>query len=704
VGAAGLAIGIGSCSEDAAGPGISRTGYIALLPSFASTHASIITLQSARLTLQRPGETELLIDTIVGISASDTAVDLSLTVPVLSTEEIFVLNIQLIDPASDTVFRAGPIDVKPSLAGGTIEPIPVELTYVGIGSDAAGVRILADTTRLFVGDTVLIVAEAYDSAGDAIPGTPIAWASADTSVARIPVEDVGRVAGHGRGTTQVIATLLTDQADSTAVAVQPPPTSISIVSGGNQTNEVEQPLADSVVVRALASDGLGVSGITLVITTADGGTLAPDTLVTDATGRAAFAWTLGSTPGTQTASIAIVEFSAVTQTVTATASRKPATDLTIVTGDGQTGVVNQPLPVLLEVLATDIDGNAVPDAQVSWTVTLNDGSVTPGVSATDANGIATTVWTLGTLAGANEVEAALIGAAPAPPADSAGSGGPQPGAAASSVVFTATGTAGAPAILVPVSGDLQGDTTNATLPQPIVVEVTDLFGNAVEGTTVDFAVVRGSVSPTSAATDASGLVQTTWTVGAVAGTDTLTVSSGALTPLIFTATVTFPPHVNTWTGTAGDGLWTTAGNWSRNEAPTPIDTVVIGLAETVVLNTAASVERTEIVDPGAVLRLISSDQANPAELTVTGDLTNAGTVEMADGTSGASAGLTVSDPHRHSGRRQPGIDHLDLPTDHHQHRHHVHHRKRITVGRQRRADRQRRDRRRRDRHRPWRRR
>jgi hypothetical protein len=48
------------------------------------------------------------------------------------------------------------------------------------------------------------------------------------------------------------------------------------------------------------------------------------------------------------------------------------------------------------------------------------------------------------------------------------------------------------------------------------------------------------------------------------------------------------------------------------------------------------------VAAGGLLRLISSDQATPAALTVTGGLTNAGTVEMADGTSGASASLTVS--------------------------------------------------------------
>lgn len=31
----------------------------------------------------------------------------------------------------------------------------------------------------------------------------------------------------------------------------------------------------------------------------------------------------------------------------------------------------------------------------------------------------------------------------------------------------------------------------------------------------------------------------------------------------------------TWTGAAGDGLWTTPGNWQDNAVPTASDTVVI---------------------------------------------------------------------------------------------------------------------------------
>ena len=53
------------------------------------------------------------------------------------------------------------------------------------------------------------------------------------------------------------------------------------------------------------------------------------------------------------------------------------------------------------------------------------------------------------------------------------------------------------------------------LPQPLVVRVTDRFGNPVEGVAVRWQVRNGGggVSPEEAATDAGGYAQTSWTPG-----------------------------------------------------------------------------------------------------------------------------------------------------------------------------------------------
>ena len=74
-------------------------------------------LPDARITLRRPTATEFEIDTLIAISPTDTAVDLSIVVPVLSFEDEFELIISLIDQAGDTAFRGGPVIVTPDLEG-----------------------------------------------------------------------------------------------------------------------------------------------------------------------------------------------------------------------------------------------------------------------------------------------------------------------------------------------------------------------------------------------------------------------------------------------------------------------------------------------------------------------------------------------------------------------------------------------------------
>ena len=78
-----------------------------------------------------------------------------------------------------------------------------------------------------------------------------------------------------------------------------------------------------------------------------------------------------------------------------------------------------------------------------------------------------------------------------------------------------------------------------TLPSPIVVTVEDLFGNGVEGETVEFvpAAGSGSVNPTMAVTDASGQASTIWTLEDVVGVQILDVqipTIPAVVPILFT--------------------------------------------------------------------------------------------------------------------------------------------------------------------------
>ena len=94
-----------------------------------------------------------------------------------------------------------------------------------------------------------------------------------------------------------------------------------------------------------------------------------------------------------------------------------------------------------------------------------------------------------------------------------------------------------PAALTIVSGDAQEGLTGDPLAEPLVVRVDDAGGSPVEGVAVTFvpAEAHGTADPATAETDAEGLAQTTWTLGAEAGAHALTASLDDGTSLQFTA-------------------------------------------------------------------------------------------------------------------------------------------------------------------------
>ena len=91
--------------------------------------------------------------------------------------------------------------------------------------------------------------------------------------------------------------------------------------------------------------------------------------------------------------------------------------------------------------------------------------------------------------------------------------------------------------LLKISGDKQEGPPSATLANPLVVEVKDQNGNALEGIAVSFAVTAGggTLSTATDTTDANGRAQTTLTLGSDAGTNTVSVTvAGIEQPVAFT--------------------------------------------------------------------------------------------------------------------------------------------------------------------------
>jgi Bacterial Ig-like domain (group 1) len=105
-----------------------------------------------------------------------------------------------------------------------------------------------------------------------------------------------------------------------------------------------------------------------------------------------------------------------------------------------------------------------------------------------------------------------------------------------------------------LSGGSQSGTVGAALAAPVVLVVKDQNGTALSGVavTVTPAGGAGSVSSTALTTDANGQVSVNWTLGTVAGTDTLAAQVGSLPALdvLATATPDVPASIVVVTGDA----------------------------------------------------------------------------------------------------------------------------------------------------------
>jgi hypothetical protein len=114
--------------------------------------------------------------------------------------------------------------------------------------------------------------------------------------------------------TSGTGTALADTARATASPAAP--TSVTIVGSATRSDTAGRTVADSLTV--VVRDGFGnpVPGVTVTFTPSGGGTVSPATAVTRADGTARTAWTLGTTPGTQSVQASIAGAAPVTFTAT----------------------------------------------------------------------------------------------------------------------------------------------------------------------------------------------------------------------------------------------------------------------------------------------------------------------------------------------------------------------------------------------------
>lgn len=176
--------------------------------------------------------------------------------------------------------------------------------------------------------------------------------------------------------------------------------------------------------------------------------------------------------------------------------------------EGTVGVALSPAPTFVVV---DADGRAVAGAAVTITV-IEGGGTIAGAPTTSLNGPTPVgTWTLGTRTGRNVLRVEVAGV---PVLD-----------------IVATALAGAPTSIVIASGDGQTGLAGAELPQPLVFQVVDQFGNGVPAVTVLLSTgnVGGSVSSQAVVADQDGRTPSlVWRLGRLGDEQLLTAVSGPL--------------------------------------------------------------------------------------------------------------------------------------------------------------------------------
>ena len=183
-------------------------------------------------------------------------------------------------------------------------------------------------------------------------------------------------------------------------------------AGEGQSGTVGQSLASPLRV-IVTRDGAPEAGTSVTWSAAGGGVIAPASATTDAAGIAAGTWTLGHTPGSQTATAALSGASGSPVTFSASAAAGAAASMGAAGGAGQTGSLGSALATPLQVRVVDQFGNGVSGVTVGWAVTSGGGSVAPATSVTNADGLAAATQTLPATAGAATVTATATGLSPA---------------------------------------------------------------------------------------------------------------------------------------------------------------------------------------------------------------------------------------------------------------------------------------------------
>lgn len=295
----------------------------------------------------------------------------------------------------------------------SVTTIVAEADPVPANTRVAAVRDSLDGPAGFLlADTIAV--RVTDSTGRALADVPVQWSAVDggavaavaprsdsTGIARA-LWTLGKKTGRqrvraqvGSGSASVAIPAVTIVADARAGA----PADMYIVAGDRQKATVGTTLRRTISIRLVDAQGNGVADIPLRLSLSAGAV--PDSAPrTDRGGVATIRWTMGRSAGAHSLAIHVDGLDKLLK-VSATATAAAPANLAFEDAP-QRGPRTRSRPVF--ALVTDVYGNPVPDAPVTFTT--KTGTVTPARAVTDTRGRALLRW----LPGAGAGEHTLTGA------------------------------------------------------------------------------------------------------------------------------------------------------------------------------------------------------------------------------------------------------------------------------------------------------
>jgi hypothetical protein len=190
----------------------------------------------------------------------------------------------------------------------------------------------------------------------------------------------------------------------------------------------------------------------------------------------------------------------------------------VVQGNTQIAQAGRPLanPIVLRIV--DANGKGMAKQSATLIVAAGGGTVTPPTALSDSSGEMKLVWTLGSATTIQSLIASV----------------------GETTQIAVSATAIFPTDLIVAQGTAQTAKVATVLKNSVVVRVLGPGSVPMVGVTVTFQVTAGggAISPQSAVTNTLGEVTAVWTLGAVAGLNTVVAQTGNLAGVTISATAT----------------------------------------------------------------------------------------------------------------------------------------------------------------------